>query len=182
MTLDSKIEAILFYKGEPTSISMLAKILSTTESLILEELAVLENKLVDRGLILIRNQGEVALATGPGISEEIAKLSKEELDRDLSKASLETLAIILYRGPIARSEIEYIRGVQSNFILRSLSIRGLIERVENPNDGRGFLYKPTVDLQRHLGVDSFEAMPEYSQIHQKLVKASGPEPENEPFK
>jgi segregation and condensation protein B len=155
MTLDAKIEAILFFKGEPTSIQSLSKILGIPEFMIMEELVVLE--------------GDVALVTAEGVSEIIETLSKEELSRDLSKASLETLAIILYRGPITRSEIEYIRGVQSSFIIRSLSIRGLIDRIENQNDQRGFLYKPTFDLLRHLGIDSLDKMPEYGVIHEKLT-------------
>jgi segregation and condensation protein B len=181
MTPDSKIEAVLFFKGEPTSVSSLSKILDTSEELILEGLTLLESKLTDRGLTLVRNGNEVALATAAGASELIEVLSKEDLERDLSKASLETLAIVLYRGPIGRSEIEYIRGVQSNFILRSLSIRGLIERVENPNDGRTFLYKPTFDLLKHLGISSLEEMPEFSTIQQKLMKVSAPEAQIEPL-
>lgn len=170
MTLDSKIEAILFFKGEPVSISTLAKFLGVPESIVVEELLTLENKLSERGLTLVRSGNEVALATAKDASEIVETLSKEELERDLSKASLETLAIVLYRGPIARSEIEYIRGVQSNFILRSLAIRGLIERAENPNDKRGVLYKVTFDLLKHLGVSSLEEMPEYQNIHERLTK------------
>jgi segregation and condensation protein B len=169
MTLDAKIEAILFFKGEPTSIQSLSKILGIPEFMIMEELVVLEGKLIERGLSLVRSDGDVALVTAEGVSEIIETLSKEELSRDLSKASLETLAIILYRGPITRSEIEYIRGVQSSFIIRSLSIRGLIDRIENQNDQRGFLYKPTFDLLRHLGIDSLDKMPEYGVIHEKLT-------------
>jgi segregation and condensation protein B len=72
--------------------------------------------------------------------------------KDLGKAGLETLSIILYQGPISRAEIDYIRGVNSNFILRNLLIRGLIERVENPHDQRSFLYKPTLELISYLGL------------------------------
>ena len=68
------------------------------------------------------------LGTAPQMSATVETLTKEELMKDLGKAGLETISIILYKGPISRAEIDYIRGVQSNFILRNLLVRGLIEK------------------------------------------------------
>jgi len=78
------------------------------------------------------------------------------------------LSIIIYKGPISRAEIDYIRGVQSNFIIRNLSIRGLIEKVINPKDARSFLYKPTFDLLQYLGVAKIEEMPEFEAVKVQL--------------
>ncbi len=74
------------------------------------------------------------------------------------------MTIVLYRGPIARSQIDYIRGVNSTFTLRNLLIRGLIERIPNPKDSRGFLYRPTFDLMNHLGITRIENLPEYAKV------------------
>jgi len=110
----------------------------------------------------------VTLRTAPGADAFLEKERKEELSRDLGKAALETLAIVLYKGPVSRSDIDYIRGVNSTFILRSLAIRGLVERVPHPRDQRAYLYKPTPDLLGHLGIRSLEELPEYQTITEEL--------------
>ena len=73
-------------------------------------------------------------------------------------------------GPISRSDLEYIRGVQSSFILRALSVRGLIERVENPTDKRAYLYRPTINLLAHLGVKKVEDIPKYFEFRDEIEK------------
>ncbi|MFA6797206.1 MAG: SMC-Scp complex subunit ScpB [Candidatus Paceibacterota bacterium] len=159
--LSNGIEAVLFWKGEPVSIKKLSQIFSKTEEEISNAVKQLEEKLVDRGITLIFKEDEVTLGTSKEVSEIIEKLTKEELVKDLGKAGLETLSIIIYQGPISRAEIDYIRGVQSNFILRNLMIRGLVEKVTNPKDQRSFLYKPTFEMLSYLGVSKIEEMPEY---------------------
>src|SRR5690606_35907752 len=84
----------------------------------------------DSGIVVVFDGEEVALGTHPEASALVEKLQKEEFSRDLGRAGLETLAIVLYKGPISRREIDHIRGVNSGFILRSLMVRGLIERVD----------------------------------------------------
>ncbi|MDD4803931.1 MAG: SMC-Scp complex subunit ScpB [Candidatus Pacebacteria bacterium] len=160
-SLEKQIEAVLFWKGEPISIKKLSQIFSKTEEEISNAVKQLEEKLVDRGITLIFKEDEVTLGTSKEVSEIIEKLTKEELVKDLGKAGLETLSIIIYQGPISRAEIDYIRGVQSNFILRNLMIRGLVEKVTNPKDQRSFLYKPTFEMLSYLGVSKIEEMPEY---------------------
>jgi len=86
----------------------------------------------------------------------------------LGKAGLETLSIILYKAPITRVEIDYLRGVNSNFILRNLLIRGFIEKVVNPGDQRSYLYKPSLDLLSFLGVSKVEDLPEYVSIQEEI--------------
>lgn len=164
LTLSAQIESILFWKGEPLSIKKLTQLLSSEEALILDALTTLEGELSTRGISLQRNGDEVALATSPEVSEMIQTLTKEELSKDLGKAGLETLSIILYRGPIKRSAIDYIRGVNSQFIIRNLLIRGLIERVSDPKDERSFLYKPTFELLSYLGINKVEDLPEFEAV------------------
>ena len=81
---------------------------------------------------------------------------------------METLAIILYKGSVTRSEIDYIRGVTSTFILRNLAIRGLVEKYINEEDKRTVLYKPTIDLLSYLGVESTEKLPSFSDLNSIL--------------
>lgn len=169
MTLDAQIEAILFFKGEPISIKKLAGLLEVHEETISEALSILEEKLTNRGLTLLKNDGEVMLGTNKEVGDLIAGIKKEELSRDLGKAGVETLSIVLYQGPISRPDIDYIRGVNSSFILRNLMVRGLVERISNPDDTRGYLYKPTFDLLAHLGVSSVAELPEFESMKEKIA-------------
>ncbi len=162
------IEAILFYKGEPVKISELSKVLDISVEQINESVKILEEKLYERGIKLSKKDDYIALVTSSEASEFIEKIRKEDLTKDLSKAALETLSIIIYRSPIKRAEIDYIRGVNSQFILRLLSIRGLVEKYTNPQDERGFLYKPTFDLMNLLGLNKIEDYPDFDIVNQKI--------------
>ncbi|MCX6713946.1 MAG: SMC-Scp complex subunit ScpB [Candidatus Vogelbacteria bacterium] len=170
MTLEAKIEALLFFKAEPLTISDLAKALESDEPSVGEAIEKLKIELADRGVKIIQNGDEIALGTTPEASDLIQKITKEELAKDLGKATLETLTIILYEGPISRAKIDHIRGVNSSFIVRNLLIRGLIERTVNEKDARAYLYKPTFDLLQHLGLTDIKEMPEYEIIHAKIAE------------
>ena len=161
LSLDSQIEAILFWKGEPQSIKKLAENLGKKEEEIKAAFEVLKEKIKDRGVELVFKDDEVMLGTASKLAHIIERLTKEELVKDLGKAGLETISIIAYKGPISRAEIDYIRGVQSNFILRNLQIRGLVEKISNPKDARSFLYRPTFELLQFLGVSRVEDLPEF---------------------
>ena len=89
-------------------------------------------------------------------------MQKEEFSRELGRAGSETLAVVLYRGPVSRREIDQIRGVNSGFILRALLIRGLIERTESVVGERSFTYKPSLKLFEHLGIRRREDLPEFT--------------------
>jgi segregation and condensation protein B len=168
MNLDAYIESILFFKGDPISVNRLSKILGKNKEEVNGALKTLEEKLQDRGLRLVFNEGKVMLGTASKASGFIEGLIKGELSKDIGQAGLETLSIVLYRGPITRSGIDYIRGVNSSFILRNLLIRGLIEKTPNPKDQRSSLYRPTLKLLSFLGVSKLEQMPKYSQIKAQI--------------
>lgn len=169
MTLKSKIEALLFYKAEPMSITYLVKILNVSGLNINEvdarnALVELEEDLSTGGIRIIFKDDTVILGTAPELSDLIEGLAKEELNKNLGRAGLETLTIILYKGPVSKSEIDYIRGVNSGYILRNLLIRGLIERKTNPSDKRTFIYSSSIDLMKHLGIMKIEDLPEYASV------------------
>jgi len=169
MELSSKIEAILFWKAEPMSFKKLATLLHVNLPELKASLAELEIALKGRGLTLIQTDDEVTLGTSKEHSALIEALTKEELTRDLGKAGLETISIILYQGPISRADIDYIRGVNSQFILRNLLIRGLVERVDNPADARSFLYKPTLELLSFMGITKIEDLPELGKVRADIA-------------
>jgi len=168
MNLSAKIESILFFKSEPLTRATLAKLTNTNIGLIDEALEELKTKLTGRGLVILEKGNEVMLGTAPEYTDLIEGLIKEELSRDLGKAGLETLAIVIYEGPLSRAEIDYVRGVNSSFILRHLLVRGLVERLPKPGDARTFLYGPTFDLLKYLGVAKIEDLPEYEALRQEL--------------
>jgi segregation and condensation protein B len=164
--LQRHIEAYLFFKGEPVTIKEISKDLKVTEDEIKSALESLGHTHVaeKRGIVVVQYDGVVTLGTHPDTSDVITELTKEELQRDLGKSALETLTIILYQGPITRSKIDHIRGVNSNFILRNLLMRGLVSRVPDPSDERSFVYTPSLDLLTHLGVTKIEELPEYESV------------------
>lgn len=168
MNLDKQIESILFFKGEALSLKQLSGILSAPQDKIEEALLLLKSTLQDRGIRIIVNDEKVMLGTAPEMHEIIEKMRKEELSKDLGKASLETLSIVLYKGPVRKSEIDYIRGVNSATILRNLLVRGLIERKVDDKNQRSFLYIPTFDLLAFLGISSLEDLPEYKKVQQEM--------------
>jgi len=169
LPLHAQIEGYLFWKSETVSIKEISKALNKNEDEINTALEALKNSLLERGLALIHSGENIELRTSPALSSFIETLTKEELDRDLGKAGIETLSIVLYEGPISRKDIDYIRGVNSQFIVRNLLVRGLIERVQN-NDARSFLYKPTTELFAHLGVSSEKDLPEYLEFKEEIQR------------
>jgi len=179
MDLDSKIEALLFYKGEAMKVKELVKLLGADKDSIESALNTLQEKLSGRGVTLIRKEDEIQLATSREMSDIIEQIRKDELTKDLGKAGAETLAIVLYKGPVTRAEIDYIRGVNSTFILRNLLIRGLVEKVSNPKDQRSFLYKPTLELLSFLGISNIQDLPQFGEVQDELIKFSETEEEKD---
>ncbi|MDP3710449.1 MAG: SMC-Scp complex subunit ScpB [bacterium] len=169
MNLKSILESILFVHGEPLSIKKLIKITEQKEEEIKEALNQLGQEYKDRGLVLIKKDNEWQIGSNPNNTKYIEKIIKDEFSEELSRAAIETAAIIAYKGPVTRIQIEHIRGVNSSFIVRNLLMRGLIERVENPKDARSFLYKISVDFLKHMGIASMEELPGFIELSQQKI-------------
>ncbi len=170
MNTVSRVESLLFAAGHPIAVKRLAEILSPLsvsdiESL-LKELAS-EYEKNDRGLRLVFLENKVQLVAAPKSVDIIKNLVKSDFEEDLSPAALETLAIIAYREPLSRAEIENLRGVNCSFILQSLAIRGLLERKNNPQDGRSYVYNITFDFLKHLGLSRLEDLPNYNELYER---------------
>ena len=168
--MESKIEGLLFYKGEEITINKLSQLLKVTETEVKESIEKLKQSLSSRGLVIVEKDDSVLLGISRELSPLIESIRKEEITHDLSKASLETLSIVLYRNGVARSEIDYIRGVNSSFILRNLLVRGLIEKIVDPKDSRRVLYRPTFETLSYMGVGSISELPNYENIKNELEK------------
>lgn len=168
--LESKLEGLLFYKGEDVSIKKLSELLGVNEEEIQEALKKLEQSLINRGLVLVRKDDRVVLGITGELSSLIESIRKEEITKELSKASLETLSIILYKNGVSRSEIDYIRGVNSSFILRNLLVRGLVEKIADTKDSRKILYRPTFEMLKFMGITSISELPNYEQVVASLTE------------
>lgn len=168
MELSSKIEGLLFYKGEEISIKKLAELLQASEEEIEEGLTKLEQSLAGRGLVLVRKDDSVVLGITGELGSLIQSIRKDEITKELSKASLETLSIILYKNGVTRSEIDYIRGVNSSFILRNLLVRGLVEKILDTKDSRRVLYRPTFDTLSYMGLTTIDQLPNYTEVKKQL--------------
>src|SRR3989344_4712389 len=101
--LENKIEAILFWKGEPMSRKKLGEVLKVGQTEINEAIEKLKANLFGRGIVLLEKDNDISLGTVPELTDLIENLQKEELNKELSKASLETLSIVLYKNGANRS-------------------------------------------------------------------------------
>jgi segregation and condensation protein B len=168
MDISAQIEGLLFYKGEEITVKKLSELLSVSIEEIEQGLDSLTQSLAGRGLVLVRKDDSVILGIAGELSSLIESIRRDEITKELSKAALETLSIVLYKNGVARNEIDYIRGVNSSFILRNLLVRGLVERVLDTKDNRRVLYRPTFEALSHMGVASVEALPNYAEVSKQL--------------
>lgn len=159
MDLPQLIESLLFSSGEALSIKRVARVLEVDEHKIRDALPSMRDHLADRGVRLLQKGTELELVSAPEAGRLIEKLRQEELEGDLSPAALEALAIVLWKGSISRAGIDYLRGVNSTFTLRTLLVRGLVARRENPKDARVALYEPTAATMKFLGITSLAELP-----------------------
>ncbi len=165
------LEALLFYYGEPMELKRIAKFLGmdekSAEGLLIEFGEVL-GKDEHRGLLLLRNGNVFQLGTKPEFRTFGEALAQEEFREELTPAAVETLSIIAYLGPVTRSTIDFIRGVNSSFILRSLLMRGLVTRAPHERKKNVFEYSASFDFLRHMGIESPGALPEYDRYRHIL--------------
>ncbi|MCS6907743.1 MAG: SMC-Scp complex subunit ScpB [Anaerolineales bacterium] len=162
--LPALIEALLFVSPSPVSVQQLAAALEISSSQVEAALQELEQRLLSPAppsyLQLQKHQGRYQLTTAPQIAPLVERFLGIDAPSRLTQAALETLAVIAYRQPITRSQIEAIRGVNSDSVLRSLLSKGLIQeagRAEAP--GRPILYTVTPEFLQHFGLSSIEELP-----------------------
>lgn len=160
LPLSVKLEAMLFVAAEPVATAQLATALDVAPSVIERGLNELDASLASRGLRLQRHAGRVQLTTAPELAELVERFLGLEATSHLSRAALETLAIIAYQQPVTRPQIDSIRGVNSDSMMKSLLSKGLIlesGRADGP--GRPILYSTTPEFLQHFGLNSILEMP-----------------------
>ncbi len=121
-----------------------------------------------KGVVVVDDGRTLELRISPEAASVVEQVRRDELSRDIGRAGLEVLAAIIYRGPLSRSDIDFIRGVNSAQTLRTLSVRGLIRRIPNPKDDRSFLYEPTTELLASLGATHVRDIPDYDLVREKI--------------
>ncbi len=166
--LKSQILSVLFAASKPVLISELVEVLDVEEQKIKDAITDLASQNKDSGIIVLALNDKVQLATNPDNSTQVKKFLSLELREKLTDAALETLAIIVYKQPISKAEIENIRGVNSQYTLRQLLIRGLIEKIAAQNDKRMQHYKPTIELMQHLGIKDIKELPDFEELTKSI--------------
>jgi segregation and condensation protein B len=160
LSLSAKIEAMLFVSAEPVPVSQLSQALDVTASVIERGLKELDDSLRTRGLRLQRNAGRVQLTTAAELAGLVETFLGLEAISHLSRAALETLAIVAYQQPVTRPQLDSVRGVNSDGMVKSLLSKGLIQesgRAEGP--GRPILYSTTPEFLQHFGLSSIMELP-----------------------
>jgi len=177
LSLAAKIEAMLFVSAEPVPVAQLSQALDVTVSVVERGLKELDETLSTRGLRLQRNAGRVQLTTAPELAELIELFLGLDATTHLSRAALETLAIIAYQQPCTRPQVDSIRGVNSDGMMKSLLSKGLVQesgRTDGP--GRPILYSTTPEFLQHFGLGSIIELPplavpaEPDNEHSELLK------------
>src|SRR3989338_9163646 len=166
--LKSQILSILFVASKPVGIKELAEVLEIKEEELREAVFELVSANQSSGIIILAHNNKLQLASNPDNSATVKKFLSLELREKLSEAALETLAIILYKQPVSKAEIENIRGVNSQYSLRHLLIRGLIEKIQSPSDRRMQLYKTTLEFMQHLGIKDMKDLPDFEELTKSI--------------
>jgi len=163
--LKTQIEALLFISNKPLPIKKLAELTESSKIEVEAVLAALQEEYNndEKGIRIMINDGVAGMATDAKVAAVVEKFLKEELTGEMTRPQLETLTIIAYRGPIAKMELEQIRGVNCSLILRNLLMRGLVE--SNLDRKLGVLmYQVTLEFVRYLGLTDIKNLPDYERL------------------
>ena len=168
--LKNNLESLVFAASQDISYKKLSQLLKIT---IEETKQAVKNlnqyyEQNQRGLRLVFNDNSVQMATVKDNANLVEELVRSEIKEELTPAALETLTIISYKGSLRKIDIDFIRGVNSTHTLRSLLIRGLIERASDKRDARSFIYQPSLEFLKTLGVSNITELPDYQETNKKL--------------
>ena len=165
MELKYLLESLLFVSGKPLEIKDLSSFLKKDKQEIETALQELMTEYKNRncGLRIIESGKKYQMASAPDNAKVVQDFLQTEVSGELTPASLETLTIIAYRGPIKKSDLEKIRGINCSLILRNLLIRGLVEEIDKDNDDKE--YNVSLEFIKFLGLDSVKDLPDYDIFH-----------------
>lgn len=160
--LKGRIEAILFVAGEAVTVKELARALQTEEKAVKAELNAIRDEYDydQRGFLLKRFGDKVQLATRPLYAQDVLRLLQPVQQQSLSQAAMETLAVVAYKQPVTRAEVEQVRGVKCDYSLQSLINKGLIKETGRKDTiGRPILFGTTDEFLSHFGLEGLEYLP-----------------------
>lgn len=159
-----KLQAILYAHGGEMKKSQVSNLLGISSN----ELAKISSELTDlitgQGIELFQTETTLSLRTANDYSELLVELRQKDSEKEIGIASLEVLSIVLYKQKASRAAIDYIRGVNSSGTLRQLVLRGLLERSRDTEDTRSWIYTATPELLAHMGISTYDELPEYDML------------------
>ena len=161
-TLKGRIEAILYVAGEAVSLRDLARALQAEEGEIRKAVDSLRDEYdyEQRGFMLKRFSDKIQLATRPLYAQDVIRLLQPVQQQSLSQAAMETLAVVAYKQPVTRAEVEQIRGVKCDYSLQSLINKGLIREAGRKDTiGRPILFCTTDEFLSHFGLEGLDKLP-----------------------
>ena len=170
VVIATQCEAVLFASARSWSVKKLADALEASQEETHAAVQLLAQRLEETqsALQIVQQGNEIELVTRGEYAVLLRQVFTQEAAGELSRPSLETLAILAYRGPLTRPELEQIRGVQCAMILRNLSLRGLIEQGSEGRIGQP-TYQVTLDFLEHLGLSSLSELPDFQTLHHSSV-------------
>ena len=158
--LQALLESLLFVADEPVSVRRLAEALEVTTQEVEAALSGLRDACERRGVRLQRAGDRVQLVSAPEAAAHIERFLGLELHSRLSPAALETLSIVAFQQPVTRAQVEAVRGVNSDTVLRTLLSKGLIEEVGRLETvGRPIQFGTTFEFLQFFGLESLEELP-----------------------
>ncbi|MDD5110802.1 MAG: SMC-Scp complex subunit ScpB [Patescibacteria group bacterium] len=167
--LSANIEAVLLVSNRPMTVREISEICQADAGAVqqaIKELTAAYDQRGDSGIQLTRAGNQVQLVSSGACAPVVQRFLKQETTGELTRAQLETLTTIAYRGPVTRAELEQIRGVNCAIILRNLQVRGLIEGSGGDAKNPIPRYSVSMDFLKHLGLATVEQLPDYARLHQ----------------
>ena len=173
--IENTVEAIVFASGDPISVDRVASVLAVEKAVIFDVADRLSEKYLQRkgGLRFLLLNDMMQMTTDPQYADAVRTALESRKPSQLSRTSLEVLAIVAYYQPVTRSFIEQLRGVDSSYTVSLLLERELIEpcgRLDVP--GRPMQFQTTVNFLRTFGIGSLDQLPELKELSQQVVPGS----------
>ena len=169
MEIKSLLESLLFVADRPVPVEDLAAALDISAEEVESILQILSAEYQERGIRLQRKRDRLQLVSAPEAGATIERFLGLEISGRLSAASIETLSIAAYRQPVTRAQVEAIRGVNSDSVLRSLVRRGLLEEVGRAETvGRPILYGTTFEFLQQFGLQNLRELPNWQDLEGAL--------------
>lgn len=168
--LENIIESILFVSGDPVDINEMASLLDVKPKEIASAAEILENKYAEpSGIKLLKFNNKLQFSSASDYANEVAIVLNPIRQRNLSKATLETAAIIAYKQPITRLEIEEIRGVSSDYAISILMEHNLIQIVGRKDAvGKPTLFGTTDEFLKRFNISSLDELPDYNELLERV--------------